>query len=38
LAAFQTLLGLGSQQLAATYDDIYAVRAPPRPVTDPSMP
>ncbi len=38
LAAFQTLLGLGSQQQAATYDDIYAVRARPHPVTDPSMP
>jgi len=38
LAAFQTLLGLGSQQQAATYDDIYAVSARPHPVTDPSMP
>jgi len=37
VAAFQTLLGLGSQQLAATYDDIYSVRAPPPAVTDPSM-
>lgn len=35
LAAFQTLLRLGSQQQAPTYHDICAVRARPHPVTDP---
>lgn len=38
MADFQTLLALGSQQQAATYDDIYAVRASTRSLLDPSMP
>jgi hypothetical protein len=37
MAAFQTLLGLGSAQQVATYADIYAVRAHARSRMDPSM-
>jgi len=36
MAAFQTLLGLGSHQQSATYEEIYAVGALPAPVRDPS--
>jgi len=37
MAAFQTLLGLGSHQQSATYEEIYAVKVRPTPVRDPSL-
>ena len=38
MAAFQTLLGLGGQQLPTTYRDIYAIGPSRTAVADPSMP
>jgi len=37
MAAFQTLLGLGSHQQSATYEEIYAVKVRPTPVRDPPL-